>query len=123
LFDLRVSDILFLFYLLTYILFRRIHASNPSHEVVSYELGAGTSNLRKHLYDNHINKWITQCAELKIQITAKAGLDAIRKHRNEPQPSSLESERQDYSKDAFLDAIVELVTGDDLVSNYFIFNI
>jgi hypothetical protein len=78
--------------------------------------------LRKHLVNDHIEQWVSACDDLKIPITAKAALPAVRKFRNEPadEPTSLESERPEYSKTAFVDALVEFVVGNDQVCVYFI---
>jgi hypothetical protein len=71
--------------------------------------------LRKHLFTDHIEKWITSCENLNISITATAALEAIRTFRKEPATTSLESERPPYSKEAFIDALVNFVVGDDQV--------
>jgi hypothetical protein len=59
---------------------------------------------------------------MKIPITAKSALPAVREFLNEPADGStpLESERQEYSKTAFVDAIVDFVVADDQVCVYFI---
>jgi hypothetical protein len=74
-----------------------------------------TSNLRKHLYSEHIEEWVTGCDDLKIKITAEAALPAVRKFRAEPEPTSLEAEHQEYTKEAFVEAILEFIVGDDQV--------
>ena len=76
-----------------------------------------TSNLRKHLFNDHIKHWIASCESLNIPITATAAVEAIHKFHNEPAATPLESERPQYSKEAFIDAIVDFVVGDDLVSH------
>jgi hypothetical protein len=52
---------------------------------------------------------------LKIKITAEAALPAVRKFRAEPEPTSLEAERQEYTKESFVEAILEFIVGDDQV--------
>jgi hypothetical protein len=74
-----------------------------------------TSNLRKHLYSEHIEEWVTGCDDLKIKITAEAALPAVCKFRAEPEPTSLEAEHQEYTKEAFVEAILEFIVGDDQV--------
>ena len=64
---------------------------------------------------------MTACDDLKIPITATAALEAVRKFRNEPVPTQLESERSEYLKEAFIDALVDLIVGDDLVCDKFYF--
>ena len=53
-------------------------------------------------------------------MTAAAAVEAVRKFCKEPATTSLESEHPQYSKEAFIDAIVDFVVGDDLVGFYFI---
>ena len=74
-----------------------------------------TSNLRKHLYSDHIEEWVTACDDLKIKIIAKAALPAVHKFHDEPGVTPLESERQEYTKEAFVEAILEFIVGDDQV--------
>lgn len=51
---------------------------------------------------------------MKIPITSKDALEAIRRFNNEPPPSPSDSnERPTYSKEAFVDAITEFIVGDD----------
>ena len=78
--------------------------------------------MRKHLFSDHIEKWITSCEKLNIPVTAAAAVEAIRKFRKEPATTSLESERPQYSKEAFKDALVDFIVGDDQACLfYFIF--
>ncbi|KAF8222996.1 hypothetical protein L208DRAFT_1319304, partial [Tricholoma matsutake] len=57
--------------------------------------------------------WVTGCDDLKIKITAQAALPAVHKFHAEPEPTSLEVERQEYTKEAFVEAILEFIVGDD----------
>jgi hypothetical protein len=100
--------------------YRKVHSTDPSHHVSDFGLTTSTSNLRKHLFTDHIQEWVTSCEDLKIPITAAAAVEAIRKFRKQPATTSLESERPQYSKEAFTDAIVDFVAGDDQVCFYFI---
>lgn len=99
---------------------REIHITDPSHHVTDFGTTTSTSNLRKHLFTDHIAKWTTACENLNIPITAAAAKEAIRKFRKEPATTSLESERPQYSKEAFNDALVDFVVGDDQVHFYLI---
>jgi hypothetical protein len=99
--------------------YRHIHESNPSHTVADFSLVTGTSNLRKHLYNEHLEQWVTSCDDLKIEITAQAAIPAVKKFRQEPVDTPLESERPEYSKEAFVEAILEFIVGDDQVCAYF----
>ena len=69
----------------------------------------------KHLYGDHVKDWVTSCESLKIPITATAALAAISKFHNELVATPLEAEQPQYSKEAFIDAIVDFVVGDDQV--------
>jgi hypothetical protein len=57
------------------------------------------------------------CDNIKIPITAKSAEESVRIFRKEPVPTSLQSERPTYSKEAFADAIVDFIVGDDQVCN------
>ncbi|KAF8815028.1 hypothetical protein BYT27DRAFT_7080879, partial [Phlegmacium glaucopus] len=96
---------------------RQAHATDPSHHVSDFSVTTSTSGLRKHLFTDHIAEWITSCDDLNIPITAAAAVEAIRKFRKEPETTPLESERPQYSKEAFIDVIVDFVVGDDLSLN------
>jgi hypothetical protein len=61
----------------------------------------GTGSLRKHLSGEHIEEWVTSCDDLGIKITAKGALPAVCKFCAEPEPTSLEGEHQEYTKEAF----------------------
>lgn len=74
--------------------------------------------MRKHLnsvYTDHIKEWIATCERDHISITASAAIEAISKFRNEPPPTALDSERQPYSKEAFIRTLLDFVVGDDQV--------
>ena len=95
---------------------RKAHAVNPGHHISTFGSTTSTSNLRKHLYNDHIEEWTTTCKNLNISISAVAAVKAISKFRNEPAATLLESERPQYSKEAFIEAIVDFVVGDDQVN-------
>jgi len=71
--------------------------------------------LWKHLFTDHISEWVTSCDDLNIPITAAAAVEAICKFQKEPATTSLESEHPQFLKEAFTDAIVGFVVGDDQV--------
>ena len=52
---------------------------------------------------------------MKIKITAQAALPAVCKFHAEPEPTSLEAEHQEYTKEAFVEAILKFIVGDDQV--------
>ncbi|KAJ7708536.1 hypothetical protein B0H14DRAFT_2415342, partial [Mycena olivaceomarginata] len=78
-----------------------------------------TGVLRKHLYEHHIDAWVEGCDQLKIPIKAKEAakfVDAyrVRKHQKTGNTSNSEpGKRKPFSQEAFIDAIVEFIVGDD----------
>jgi hypothetical protein len=103
--------------LITYLFYRQLKESDPDNKVSTFKHSTSVSILRKHLYKNHIEQWVTTCDKLKIPITAKSAEEPVRIFRKEPAPSLLESERPTYSKEAFVNAIVDFIVGDDQVCN------
>ena len=77
-------------------------------------------NLWKHLFTDHCEKWITLCENFNITITAAAAVEAICQFLKEPAITSLKSERPKYLKEAFTDALVDFIDGDDQVCFLFI---
>ena len=80
-----------------------------------FESATGTSNLRKHLYTSHLEQWVSSCQQLNLKITAKAALPVVQEFLKMPATPSLEPQ-QEYSKEAFINALVEFIVGDDQVS-------
>jgi hypothetical protein len=70
---------------------------------------------------NHIEQWVTMCDDLKIPITAKSAEEPVHKFRKDPVLTSLQSEQLTYSKEAFINAIVDFIVGDDQVCNRLLF--
>ncbi|KAJ7030540.1 hypothetical protein C8F04DRAFT_961485, partial [Mycena alexandri] len=76
--------------------------------------------LRKHLYENHLDAWVEGCDKLKIPINAKEAskhVDAYRSRKGQKTGASSNSEpgqkRTEFSQEAFVDALVEFIVGDD----------
>jgi hypothetical protein len=101
--------------LLLILFYRQVKGLKPDHKISTFGHSTSVSTLRKHLYKNHIEQWVTACDDLKIPITAKGAEEPVRIFRKEPASTSIESERPTYSKEAFVDAIVDFVVGDDQV--------
>ena len=99
------------------IFYRQAHAADPDHHVATFATTTSTSNMRKHLFTDHVAEWAKSCEDLHIPITSIAAINAIRKFCKEPAATPLESERPQYAKEAFIDAIVDFVVGDDQVSH------
>ncbi|KAJ7818660.1 hypothetical protein B0H14DRAFT_2601098 [Mycena olivaceomarginata] len=71
-------------------------------------------------YEHHIDAWVEGCDQLKIPIKAKEAarfVDAyrMRKHQKTGNTSNSEpgKKRRPFSQEAFVDAIVEFIVGDD----------
>jgi hypothetical protein len=97
------------------LVFRHAHKSDSSHAIAEFAITTGTGSLRKHLFGEHIEEWVTSCDNLGIKITAEGALPAVREFRAEPEPTPLEGGRQEYTKEAFVEAILEFIVGDDQV--------
>ena len=96
--------------------FRNAHNTDPKHHVSTFRVTSSTSSIRKHLYNEHIGEWVSSCDNLNISITAAGAKAAARRYHNLPEddtPSDIE--RPQYSKEAFVDALVEFIIGDDQV--------
>jgi hypothetical protein len=79
-----------------------------------------TGPLRKHLFETHLDAWISGCDELSIKILAKEAQPAVEGYRRQKgqtytSPESDSTKRKPYSKEAFVDAIIEFIAGDDQV--------
>lgn len=97
-----------------------MHATNPAHKITDYGTKTGTSVLRKHLYDKHIDSWVQACDHLSISITAQAALPAVNKYRRkhgqaEEATTGTQGTPRAFSSAAFLDALVEWIVADDQV--------
>lgn len=99
------------------------HTTHPHIQATQYSLKTSTGVLRKHLYECHADAWITGCDQKKIPITAKEAQLAVAEYRQRHgQQSSGTSEQskntRPFSQQAFLDAIVEFIVGDDQVRSF-----
>lgn len=78
--------------------------------------------MRKHLYERHADEWISGCDRLGIPITAKDAQPAVEKFRQRygqqsgtGGTTSGAKGRRPFSHEAFVDALVEFIVGDDQV--------
>lgn len=88
----------------------------------TFSKGTGSSNLREHLVDSHRNEWVKSCLEQGITIKGKDGLAAKAAYEAEQlggyltNPSELSSgDRPQFSREAFVDSLVEWIAADDQV--------
>lgn len=100
---------------------RHLHKANPEHNIVNFSTGTSTSAPRNHLAETHLAVWVDACDELKIPITAKGTQDIILQYRQQkgqspPLTSQPEEARRDeFSNEAFINAIIEWIVADDQV--------
>jgi hypothetical protein len=104
-----------LFQLLIYFVCRKEHRANEKHHVTSFGSGTGGTNIKKHFYTEHIADWVQGCEDKGCKITGAPAQHAVRRFKKLPEPTDLEAERTQFSKEAFVDALAEFVVGDDQV--------
>lgn len=98
-------------------LHRHIHSTDLSHKLTKFGINTATGPLRRHLYENHTELWLSDCERFGIEIKAKEVLSFIQEFRGEKGAARRDpNARKLYSNEAFVDAIVEFVVGDDQVS-------
>lgn len=88
-------------------------------DVASYKKTSSTTSYRNHLSRFHLERWVACCDHLKIQIGGEefqADVNRVRQQKpNQSGNDGLES-RLAFSAEAFVDAIIDFVVGDDQVS-------
>lgn len=99
-----------------------MHAADPRSHKKTFSKTTSTGVLRKHLYEHHLDVWVAGCDQLKILIKAKEAKPFVDDYRarkehttagaSDPKP---EEKRTEFSQEAFVDAIVEFIVGDDQV--------
>ncbi|KAJ7027234.1 hypothetical protein C8F04DRAFT_1399602 [Mycena alexandri] len=96
------------------------HAVDLHVESKKFASSTSSGVLRKHLYKNHLDAWVEGCDKLKIPINAKEAskhVDAYRSRKGQNTGASSNSElgqkRTEFSQEAFVDALVEFIVGDD----------
>ncbi|KAF7347428.1 HAT family dimerization domain-containing protein [Mycena venus] len=99
---------------------KQCHAANPHIGTYKFSTNTSTGILRRHLYEHHVDAWVEGCDRLKIQIKAKEAARyvdeyRVRKHQTTSGTSTSEpgKKREQFSQEAFVDAIVEWIVGDD----------
>jgi hypothetical protein len=98
---------------------RQKKAMDPRYKVATFSTKTGTSTLRKHLATEHTHDWITTCDEKNINIKAAAHIqELIAEYRNEQHHAGEGRTRVPFSKEAFVDAIMEFIIADDQVNIY-----
>lgn len=105
-----------------YILSRHEKAIHAGHEVFKFSLETGTSSLRTHLFTNHLDVWVEGCDTFNIEITAQNAKGPVAEYRMRKQQGGAQSEGSgrpddlnDFSHEAFVDAITQFIIADDQV--------
>ena len=95
---------------------RQAHEVNDDHVIAAFGANTATGTLRHHLFENHVESWVSACEKLDIEITAQEAQSAIHAYHNLPKKTSLEDSRPEFSPETFIDALVEFIVADDQVS-------
>lgn len=66
------------------------------------------------MFTYHLDEWVAECKGLGIRITAEPAVQAMKGLG--VGVGEDDSEQPQYSQEAFLDSLVELIVGEDLVS-------
>ena len=110
---------------------RQEHSVHPHIKVRPFSKATGTTVLRNHLASEHVASWVDTCDKFKIPIKAQVAQKAVndyRQKRGQPQAPSNGSQVppppiREYSREAFVDAIVEWIVADDQVCLLSLFHI
>ena len=95
-------------------------------EPVSYGAKTTTSVIRNHLFYAHADTWIEACDKMKITIGGKDAFQAkitAYRAKNTPGANAVPVDARaepvpEFSQEALIDAIADLVIVDDLVSPF-----
>lgn len=121
-----VADCLSYLITVSNIFIRQEHISSSHVKVQPFKKTTGTTVLRNHLANDHIENWVETCDKFKISITAQVAqkaVNAYQQRRGQPQESANFSAGpvphvREYSREAFVDAIVEWIVADDQVCSF-----
>jgi hypothetical protein len=84
-------------------------------------MGTAVSTLRKHLLTSHREEWAAQCISLGLTIKGKEAQEATAALTGLTARSQVQARHQ-YSPEALVDALVDLIVANDLVCHdFFIF--
>lgn len=97
-------------------------STDPKHNVAVFSDSTSTGTIRKHLSDYHLADWINACNRLKIAITGTTVLTKVAEYRR-TQAGVLSSDADglhiEFSKEAFIEAVVEWIIANDQVRKYY----
>ncbi|KAJ7817323.1 hypothetical protein B0H13DRAFT_1923007 [Mycena leptocephala] len=101
---------------------QQLRVTHPHVKATAFSLNTSTGTMRKHLYERHADEWISGCDQLGIPITAKDAQPAVEKFRQRygqqsgtGGTTSGAKGRRPFSHEAFVDALVEFIVGDDQI--------
>ena len=80
-------------------------------------MGTAISTLRKHLLTSHHEDWAAQCRDLGLTIKGKEAQEATAALTGLTARSQVQA-RPQYSPEALVDALVDLIVANDLVCYY-----
>jgi hypothetical protein len=95
------------------VLIRKLHATDNNHRIAHFSIRTATGPLRSHLSLHHRDNWVKMCGELGIEIKSSVFQDATNENsiiNNGGYP------RRPFSNENFVDALVDFIVGDDMVS-------
>lgn len=91
---------------------RELHAANGRHRIAHFSIRTATGPLRKHLLSCHENNWVAVCKKMGITIKSAAAQGLT-----DENGEGFGYPHRPFSNQNFVDAIIEFVIGDDLVSS------
>lgn len=104
-------------YLLLIFSCRQIKTTDPNYEISTYAKETATGTLRTHLCKRHGSDWVSGCEQHKIPIKSTSELvrRVVQQFHGTTGTGPSARPRKPFSKEAFVDAIVEFIVADDQV--------
>ena len=97
----------------------------PNTCIKTFGLKTATGVLRCHLFNSHLDAWVEGCDKLGIAITAEDAQSSVTEYRTHESertiPAKDGTQRVPFSNEAFVDAIVDFIVCEDLVSTCYYF--
>ncbi|ESK81366.1 hypothetical protein Moror_3733 [Moniliophthora roreri MCA 2997] len=91
-------------------MYRKKHEKDPDYEVRTYEIKTSTSIKCNHHMEKHPDLWLISCDDKNIAIRGRSVIGAVHVYcvaHNQPvDPSMSQESISEFSKDAFVDAVV-----------------
>lgn len=106
--------------------YRKNNATGITTDVKTFSTTSGSTNLRSHLVDCHLEDWVDACDDAKpsITISAQVAIKAVEDYRKgrdgtggaaRGRATDEGPQSRPYSKEAFIDALITWITSDDQV--------